>query len=338
MNHPQRKARIAGRIIIFIVIYAMLGAAVYVASQLLLQNGMAVDVPWIASAQKKLYRAGISINRNNWLGQRECITDDPDLVYKPSIGECKFENVEFSTTLNFTDEGRYTGTRPPGTGIAVIGDSHAMGWGVDDHETFSSVLQELSSRPVYNLAVGSYATSREFIRLGKSGVLDKVDTIIVQYCNNDYHENILYDSSSRQKLHEKVFSQFEPVETTQMDRIGFIVRGYWLTLKAPFSSLAEKLRRKNFMRHYGPFIDIVRKNSALIEGKRVIVFYSNPFGQKYRNYPEGVDTGIPNVTFVDLDLAWNDHFKLDGHLAPAGHRNVALRLFEFLQDKQPPSD
>lgn len=338
MHHPDRKARIAGWSLIFLIIYAMLGAVVYVTSQLLLQNGRVSGAPWITSAQKKLYRAGISINRNNWLGQRECITDDADLIYKPATGECKFENVEFSTTLNFTDEGRDTGTKPPGTGIAVIGDSHAMGWGVNDQETFSSILQKLAKRPVYNLAVASYGTSREFIRLEKSGVLDKIDTVIVQYCNNDYHDNILFDSSSRKALHDKVFSQFEPAETTQLDRIGFIAQGYWLTLKAPFSSLADKLRRKNFMRHYEPFINIVRKHSDSLQGKRIIVFYSNPFGQKYRNYPEGADKQVPNVTFVDLGLDWNDHFKLDGHLSPAGHRNVALRLFEFLQDKQAPSD
>ena len=33
-------------------------------------------------------------------------------------------------------------------------------------------------------------TNREILLLKKSGVLDLVDTIIIQYCNNDYQENV----------------------------------------------------------------------------------------------------------------------------------------------------
>ena len=74
-------------------------------------------------------------------------------------------------------------------GIAVLGDSHAMGWGVNDNETFSHFLAEKIKRPVYNLAVSSYGTKREIIRLEKSGLLEKIDTIIIQYCFNDVGEN-----------------------------------------------------------------------------------------------------------------------------------------------------
>ena len=72
-------------------------------------------------------------------------------------------------------EGRFTGIKPSGRGIAIVGDSHAMGWGVNDEETFAAVLQRIANRPVYNLGVGSYATERELIRLEKSGLLNQVD-------------------------------------------------------------------------------------------------------------------------------------------------------------------
>jgi hypothetical protein len=337
MRQSCKKTRIAGWSLLIVVIYFTLGAAVYFASLMLLQNGLTIDAPWIASAQKKLYRAGMSLNMNNWLGQRDCITDDPDLVYKPSLGTCKFDNIEFKTHLNFTSEGRNTGAKPPGTGIAVIGDSHAMGWGVNDHETFSSILQKLSNRPVYNLGVASYGTSREFIRLKKSGVLDKVDTVIVQYCNNDYSENLGFDSASREELRKRVFGQFLPGDPPQTNRLKFIGEGYWLTLKAPFSSLADKLRRKSFKRHYEPFIDIARKHYSSLDDKRVIVFYSNPFGQKYRNYPAGADTLLPNVYFTDLGLNSSDYFRLDGHMTPVGHKKAAGLLLNYLQSIPPES-
>lgn len=283
------------------ILYCTLGAVIYFASLLALQKGRLIDLPWIVSAQKSLYRGGM-ITVNNWLSIPGCITPDPDLIYKPSNGSCKFDDIEFKTTLNFTDEGRNTGPKPAGTGIAVIGDSHAMGWGVNDLETFSAHLQKLSSRPVYNLAVASYGTSRELIRLEKSGVLDKVDTVIIQYCNNDRSENLKFDTASRQELSKKIFGQDQMPPTPQSGKLQYIAKGYGLTLAAPFRSLAEKLRRKNFRPHYEAFMPVLEKHRKTLENKRVIVFYSNPYGQKYRNFPAGQDTRLPNLYFVDLEL------------------------------------
>ena len=62
------------------------------------------------------------------------------------------------------------------------------GMGVNDNDTFAALLEKIN-KPVYNLAVSGYGTPRELIRLEKSNLIDKVDTIIIQYCYNDYGEN-----------------------------------------------------------------------------------------------------------------------------------------------------
>jgi lysophospholipase L1-like esterase len=324
----MNKSRILGWALLAFIIYCTLGAVVYFAALLALQKGVLLDLPWVVSAQKSLYRGGM-VNANSWLGIPGCLTPDPDLIYKPSNGLCKFDDIEFKTTLNFTDEGRDTGVKPAGTGIAVIGDSHAMGWGVNDHETFSANLQKLTKRPVYNLGVASYGTARELIRLEKSGVLEKVDTIIIQYCNNDKNENLKFDTASHQELSERVFGRHKTQAAPP--RLQYIARGYWLTLAAPFRSLAEQLRRKNFKPHYEAFIPLLEKHKKALENKRVIVFYSNAFGQKYRNFPSGPDARLPNVYFVDLDLSPSIYHKLDNHLSPAGHQVVAERLLKYMQ-------
>lgn len=312
------------------IIYCALGAVVYFTSLLALQKGALLDLPWIVSAQKSLYRGGM-VNANNWLGIPGCITPDPDLIYKPANGPCKFDDIEFNTTINFTDEGRNTGPKPHGMGVAVIGDSHAMGWGVNDQDTFSALLQNKTKRPVYNLGVASYGTERELFRLEKSGVLEKVDTVIIQYCNNDLNENLKFDSASRQELSEKIFGKNQAAVAPQPDKLRYIAKGYGLSLAAPFRSLAERLRRKNFDRHYEPFISLLQKHEQALKGKRVIVFYSNPYGQKYRNFPSGQDARLPNVHFIDLGLDSSIYRKLDNHLAPAGHQVVAERLVKYMQ-------
>ena len=327
----MNKPKILGWSLLLFIVYCTAGAVVYFTSLLLLQKGVLLDIPWIVSAEKSLYRGGM-ISVNSWLTQPGCVAPDPDLIYKPANGTCKFDDIEFKTTLTFTGEGRDTGVKPQGTGIAVIGDSHAMGWGINDQETFSAQLQKLTKRPVYNLGVASYGTARELIRLEKSGVLDKVDTVIIQYCNNDKSENLKFDSTSHEAISDIVFGRAKPKEPSHPNKLKFIAHGYWLTLTAPFRSLAEKIRRKSFTPHYGPFISTLQKHTSALKGKRVIVFYSNAFGQKYRNYPNGQDKQFPNVYFVDLDLDWHDYHKLDNHLTPEGHLKVADRLYKYLQE------
>jgi hypothetical protein len=328
-TRSMNTSRLLGWALLAFIIYCTLGAVVYFASLLTLQKGVLLDVPWFVSTQKSLYRRGM-VNANSWLGIPGCISPDPDLIYKPSNGTCTFDDIEFKTTLNFTDEGRETGAKPKGTGIAVIGDSHAMGWGVNDQETFSARLQALSGRPVYNLGVASYGTARELIRLEKSGVLDKVDTIIIQYCNNDLNENLKFDTASKQDLNDKVFGG-APKNLSQPSPLKRIAKGYGLALAAPFRSLSETLRRKNFTPHYEPLMQAIAQHGDTLAGKRVIVFYSNPYGLKYRNFPSGPDARMPNVNFLDIGLTRSDHRKLDNHMTPEGHRKAAERLFEHLQ-------
>jgi hypothetical protein len=326
----SRKARLLGAALLALILYCTLGAAVYFAALLGLQQSKLIELPWIVSAQKALYRGGM-VKVNNWLGIPGCIAPDPDLIYVPSIGTCAFDDIEFKTTLTFTEEGRNTGPKPAGTGIAVIGDSHAMGWGANDHETFAAHLQTLSNRPVYNLGVASYGTARELMRLKKSGVLDKVDTVIIQYCNNDRSENLEFDTASRQALADKVFAPRKADAAPPPNKLAYLAKGYGLTLAAPFRALSERLRRKNFDPHYDAFMPVLEKYRDTLANKRVIVFYSNPYGQKYRNFPSGTDARLPNVHFVDLDLSPSVYRTLDNHMNPDGHRLAAERLLESLQ-------
>ena len=188
----------------------------------------------------------------------------------------------------------------------------------------------MTGRPVYNLGVASYGTIRELIRLENSGVLDKVDTVIIQYCNNDYHENLKFDKSSREELRKRLFGQFEQPAVKPDRKLSRIFEGYWLALQAPFSQLEKRLHRKDFTHHYEAFISVIARHYDFLRDKRVIVFYSNPFGQRYRNYPAGRDTRFPNLYFVDTGLDISYHYNLNGHPNPAGHRKIAEKLFEIL--------
>ena len=121
-----------------------------------------------------------------------------------------------------------------------------MGWGVNDNDTFAALLEKKINRPVYNLAVSGYGTPRELIRLEKSNLIDKIDTIIIQYCYNDYGENkdfrINEEDVAKQKFN--IVGKSKPISFLKKLRKSF---RYSLTI--PIDILTDKNQLMDFNNH-----------------------------------------------------------------------------------------
>jgi len=323
------RARILGWLLLLSLMYLTVSAGVFALSLLLLRNHIAGHIPWILPTQRYLYFQG---ERNIWQARPDCAQYDEDLVYKPREGTCLFENAEFSTVLSFGKEGRGTDPKPEGVGIAVVGDSHAMGWGVNDQETFAAELERLSGRPVYNLAVSSYGTARELLRLQKSGLIAAVDTIVIQYCENDLRENIEFRARPSENTQGIFESLFKAKDRSLLADLRYVLRGYVFTLKVPLVAASRRRYQQesyDFSDHYGPLIATLSKYESL-NNKRIIVFYSNEHGKPFRNFPVGKDRQMPHVEFVDVQHGPQDFYLIDGHLTLTGHRSVARQLMEII--------
>jgi hypothetical protein len=128
---------------------------------------------------------------NIWQSQKGCVQYDDQLLYKPSRG-CHFINKEFSTDLTFSEDGRLmtsarsNASAPP---IFFAGDSETMGWGVNDDETFAALIASRVRMPVLNLAVSSYGTVREILRIRMHPRFGDANCIVIQYNSNDFDEN-----------------------------------------------------------------------------------------------------------------------------------------------------
>ena len=146
---------------------------------------------------------------------------DPELVYTLQPGAFMFENVEFSTqyvvnTLGVRDNQRSL-TQPE---IVVAGDSYAMGWGVQQEESFPELLERRTGRVVLNTAIASYGTVRERRMLNRID-LSRATTLIVQYDPNDFAEN---DEFAKQGNQYKASSREVWLNAIAQQRRG---QGYW---------------------------------------------------------------------------------------------------------------
>jgi hypothetical protein len=298
--------------------------------------------------------------RNIWQYDPACAQADLELIYVPREGACRFRNMEFDTTLNFDARGRVVPAReladPMLPGIAVLGDSYGMGWGVEDEETFANVMQARLMNPVFNLGVSSYGTERELKRLALSGLIDQTDTIIILYSINDIGENVNLRTPDDYALAATRFADEA--------RVGEGIASYGnsvayvkellrevllLPIVVPLQNVKAYLRRyldesrtsgaglsgaTDFLPHLVPLRDVLLRYQNLLEGKQVYIAYVIPRGERFNNYPAGPDSELPQVSFLEPPLAEKDFYLLDDHLTARGHLHLGEWLLAALQQEQ----
>ena len=310
---------------ILLFCYILILFLIYIISGFLLINNITPNNKLINTYQVNYYlNSGI---RNIWQSNPNCTEYDKDLIFVPKKTECSFNNPEFNTKVSFDSNGRFSKHPNSNTkGIVVLGDSFAMGWGVNDNETFSAILEQKINRPVYNLAVSGYGTQRELIRLKKSNILEKIDTIILQYCYNDVGENLNFKINSEEDANKK----FDLI--TSGKKIDF-----WTILRKSIRYSAtipiDLVRKKNavldFTGHKEILNNLIAQYPEILK-KKIYIFYANGPNIEFSNFIKTPDD-FENLTFIDIKLQKTHYFKIDNHLNSLGHRYIAEEFEKIIK-------
>lgn len=275
---------------------------------------------------------GINTARSAYFGVplRNIIQHDPkcfqfskDLIYEPKPkSTCIQNNIEHKVSVKFE---RY-GNRSNGPSLqeksfqsVLIGDSHAMGWGVSDNETISAHLSKQGHQTL-NLAVSSYGTARELHRLAiwadkNPTEYSKIKNIIIQYCDNDLEENKRfsggykapananqlapnYQSPASNPAHLQYKQNLTELLRNTPTASASIAKKSWedafnniksnirmLSLNTPL--LGESLINAGIINRQGKshsdyFWKSLSNNTKTIKGKNIIVFTSNAHGLRNR--------------------------------------------------------
>lgn len=301
-------------------------------SFLILLNYLNLKLPdkfYLNKLQKKIYFFG---SRNIWQYNDNCSIIDDNLIYIPSLNPCRFKNIEFDTILNFDENGRIPEKKITNyqNSIVILGDSHAMGWGVNDKQTFASKLNNLIDSPVLNFGVSSYATEREIERLINWKHKDLVDLIIIQYSENDLRENLNFPIKK-----EIAINKYKSNKTSGfMNLLLKILRIYYNSIKDIFYKnqfFNIDINFNNSKKHKENILRILSNYEKYLEDKRIIIFYSNEWGKKFDKYwVEDIKYGNIKIEFVDLNFRTYHYFKIDDHLNELGHDYAANQLYRLI--------
>jgi lysophospholipase L1-like esterase len=269
---------------------------------------------------------------------------DPELFYTLQPGAFVFSNPEFSTQFVVNREGLRDNQRSlEQPEIVVAGDSYAMGWGVQQDESFPEVLERRTGRRVLNMAVSSYGTVRERRMLDRID-LSRATALIVQYAPNDFGENEefrkrgnQYTASSREEWLAAIAEQrrrgrYWPFRMVY-DAVVWIKRGITGWPRGGFEPS-----------HYPPdaaaelFLNaLMRASPRDLGALQIIILDIDPdpgfiraLDRLHRSdtYP----AYIRGIRVLDLSgrLTPDLHYLLDDHLNAKGHQAIADALMPLL--------
>ena len=265
-----------------------------------------------------------------------CARYDPALTYTLKPGVCTFENVEFRNEYRVNRLGlRDAEEALDAPQVIVLGDSHVMGWGVEQDETLTHVLARRTGRRVLNAGVSSYGTAREMRLLERLDV-SRLGTLIIQYSDNDWPENRTFRERG-QFLPVMSQTQYESAITHYQAQRGYFPGKYLFRLFAKVLPLEEPEPDRVVKGEVTPvdeaaaFVNVLARSRVPLAGVQVIVFEVNEQIRPARPFIAALETvrrRAENPEFVrrlqTLDaaplLATGDFYDLDDHLRAHGHQ------------------
>ncbi len=283
--------------------------------------------------------------RHNIQFSPNCARFDKNLGYILKPGHCIHSSIEFSNSYFINSIGvRDDELSLDHPEIIVSGDSFAMGWGVNQEETFAQLLEQKTGMRVLNASVSSYGTAREMIML-KRVPTDKLKYLIIQYCGNDFGENKSFfldhnvlQTMSKEKYHYHV---------AEDQRKKYVFGKYVLMeienrIKETFYSNNSNSDENNPIDkdEIDLFINAIIHSDLDFKNVQIIAFVMNgriaddnkefPATLKKKITRHDYPDYIRKMIIVDFSNILNDDnfYVLDDHMNKTGHAVVADVLYK----------
>ncbi|AWV99991.1 SGNH/GDSL hydrolase family protein [Arcticibacterium luteifluviistationis] len=268
--------------------------------------------------------------------------------YKRSVAST-FSNLEFDTKITTNSLGLRDDEKSLNKPrIIALGDSYTTGWGVEDNERFSEILEEKSGLKVLNAGISSFGTVREGLLLNELD-LDSCKMVIIQYCMNDYLENKTWlDELKNGKTFKPSFNKEKynlrvktNVALSSYTPFKYIHRYTLTILRRLFSKnfTLPKVTNSDIPEHVSLFIQGLKQIRNNYKNNILVISLSNSYNRLDPAFTNELNlqleiSGLSGIDILETSHLFkkNDIFYLDTHLNANGHAKLAEHLFKYLKD------
>lgn len=283
---------------------------------------------------------------------------DPQLFYtlKPQSA-FHYTNREFNTVFYTNSRGtRDDEASLQSPEIICLGDSYAMGWGVQQQETYAQYLERVSGMKVLNAAISSYGTVRE-MKLLKQFDTTRLKYVIIQYCGNDIQENESF-IENQQALSISSRSYYDSIVAGHKLIVSYFPGKYSLLIGQVF--LKHQLNKilpvfKLFFgreepfgsdkSHAAAFLKVLYSANLNCKKVKVIVIVLDSYLHKHNSFLKAVERQAQLMPYKDYfkgnlfvvdgltGLGQSDFFDLDLHIKAKAHEKIGQKLWDVIREK-----
>lgn len=285
-------------------------------------------------------------DRNIIQMNQECGEFHKELGYTLRPGNCSFSNLEFETEYAINSLGvRDDEKSLQAPEIIVLGDSYAMGWGVEGDETFAQVLEARTGKSVLNLGISSYGTAREVQLLNKVD-LSRLRYLVIQYCENDYYENKAFADNNNvlATMSREKYEEVAKQEALQQKNHYFPGKYAFKLLPAMIRYPLKAVFFEDQEDEIDPeeeiatFLNVIYDSEILNKDIDLVVFEANEQAKNDGIFVANVKQRLGEAPFAArvkvLELADmlnpDDYFLVDSHFKPSAHRKIADGIIKIL--------
>jgi hypothetical protein len=266
--------------------------------------------------------------------------------FRPGV-QSRFMNREFDDSFHINSKGmRDDEASLKKPQIVCLGDSYALGWGVEQDSTYCQRIESMTGLRALNAGMVSFGTPREMKALGLVDT-SAMSVVVWQHFSNDANENAAYDVARRHLPIRSHGTYEDLVQWTKSSRSYYpfkhsstILR---IAVRMSTGSEQSPYRDNLFGDNNVPigeqakrFLQIVSQSPIDFSKTRVVIFNTDLDG--YRGFIDScaaiLDQGEFDPVFrnacrfVRLQnvLQASDYYVLDTHLNDRGHAKIAREL------------
>jgi hypothetical protein len=339
-----RRALKAVGFVVYNIVAATLLFEIVIVSLLHAPRAVSASPAPLRRSIQQVYR---HFNRSLIQFDPQCARYDAGLAYTLKPGECTFANIEFRNRYRANSAGlRDEEAALDAPDVIVIGDSHSMGWGVDQEQALPQVLGRKTGRKVLNGAVSSYGTVREMLMLDRLNT-SHLRVLVVQYSDNDLPENRTFREKGnylpimRQEQYDTVVRYYASQRSYYPGKYVYRLMMKVLRLEEPEP---DELR----MDPVSPeeeaelFLNALSHGGTKLDDVQVIVFEINEQIRPARPFIAALDAArrrenrpvfVQRLMALDVAarLSRDDFYRLDDHMNARGHEQVASALADAIR-------